>query len=128
MCPEADRVLELVLVVDPGELERAHPHAVRCDAEADAVPRKLVLAEELVERGRKRGDVAHLAGHDDAAGQWPACELEQPRGPVVGDTRRRELRGADLEPHNLAAQRLRCAALFDAPRSPYEVGELDLSL
>jgi hypothetical protein len=67
VCPETDRVLELVLVVDPCELERAHTHAVRRDAEADAAPRKLVRAEELIERRGERGDVAHLAGDDDAA-------------------------------------------------------------
>src|SRR3954453_15981321 len=126
--PEADRVLELALVVDPYEVEGAHADTVRRDADADAAPRKLVRAEELVERRRERGDVAHLAGDDDATRQRAACELEQPRGPVVRDTRRRKLRRAPLQPHAPPAQPLGPPGLLVARRSTCEPRELDVVL
>ena len=49
---EADGVCELLRVVDPADLERAHADPVVRDAEPDRVPRQLVLAEEGLERGR----------------------------------------------------------------------------
>ena len=66
----------------PFELERAHADAVRRDAEAHAAARKLVRAEELVERRRERGDVAHLAGDDDAARQRPRASWSSRADPL----------------------------------------------
>ena len=81
--PEADRVRELPLVLDPVDVEGADADAVRREPEPDAAARQLVLLEEAVERPCERGHVAHLAADDDAAVERPARELEEVGGAVV---------------------------------------------
>ena len=76
---EADRVRELALVVDAGDLERADADAVVRDAEPHALLRQLVLREQLLERRRERLDVAKLAADDDAVGERRARDLQELR-------------------------------------------------
>ena len=63
---EADRVLELLRVVDARDLEDADADAVVGDAEPDALARKLVLAEERAQRVGEQLGLAQLAADDDA--------------------------------------------------------------
>ena len=57
MRAEADRVRELPLVLDAREVERADADAVGRDPRRTPRRGSLLRAEELVERGRERGDV-----------------------------------------------------------------------
>ena len=77
---EPNDVAELALVVDAFDVDRAHADAVGADAEPDAPARKLVVAEEAVERRRERRDVAHLAADDDAGLERNPRELHELRG------------------------------------------------
>ena len=63
---EADRVRELLRVLDAGHLERAHADPVVGDAEPDAALGQLVLGEERLQCDRERLRVAQLAVDDDA--------------------------------------------------------------
>ncbi len=94
---EADRVLELLLVVDAHEVENADADAVAGDAEPHVLARKLVLGEELLQREGECFGIAHFAADDDALLERLARHLNELGGPVVDDTRGRELRRADLQ-------------------------------
>ena len=67
-----------------------------------AAARQVVRREELVQRGGERRDVADLAVDDDATREGLTRKLAQMRRAVVLDPSRCELRGAELEPHELA--------------------------
>ena len=62
---EADRVRELLRIVDAGHLEGADADAVVGDPQAHAALGKLVALEELLQRDRERLRVAELAADDD---------------------------------------------------------------
>src|SRR4051794_9064148 len=99
MRPETDGIAERAVVVDAFDVDRAHADAVRADAEPDAPAGQLVLGEEVRERRRERRDVAHLAADDDSRLERNPGELDElgAGAAVVDDTRRGDLRGADLE-------------------------------
>src|SRR5205085_12476070 len=94
---EADRVPELLRVDDADDVERPNADPVARDAEPDAAPRELVLAEERLERLGERLRVAQLAGNDDAGVERLARELEELRLAVVRDARGSQAGRADLE-------------------------------
>src|SRR5205823_758454 len=94
---EADRVPELPRVDDADDVERSHADPVARDAEPDAPPRELVLAEEGLQRLDERLRVAQLAADDDAGVERLARELEELRLAVVRDPRGGQAGGADLE-------------------------------
>ena len=137
---EANRVRELPVVLDAGDLEGADADAVRRDAEADAAARQPVLREELVERARERRHRTNLAGNDDPGREILPSELENVRRAVVRDSRRRELCRADLEADELALPlaRLRLfrsgsreaarSGLLRPRRPPHQIRELDFLL
>ena len=62
---EADRVLELVLVLDAGDLDHADADAAVREPEADASARQAFAAKNS-SAPSERGRVAHLAAVDDA--------------------------------------------------------------
>ena len=80
---ERDGVGELLLVVDPVDVQDADADAVRADAEPDALARQLVLLEELVERAGERRDVPDLAADDDAGLERLARELARASEPPL---------------------------------------------
>jgi hypothetical protein len=93
----ADRVLELLGVVDSCDLEDPDADPVVGDAEAHALARKLVLAEERAQRVGEKHRLAQLATDDDPVLEVVACDLNELGAAVVHDARGCELRGADLE-------------------------------
>src|SRR6185295_5460583 len=98
---EVNGVLELLRVVDPAELEHADTDAVARDPEPHALTRKLVFAEERLQRGRERVGLAELTADDDALVERGAGHLDDLGGAVVDDARCGELRCADLETDDL---------------------------
>src|SRR2546425_9518724 len=98
---EADRVGELLRVVDARDLERTDADPVVRDAEPDALLRQLVALEELPQCLREPVRVAQLAADDDAGVDPLAGNLQQLGVAVVRDARGRELRGTDLEADEL---------------------------
>ena len=80
---EADRVLELLRVVDAGDLEDADADAVVGDPEPDALARKLVLAEERAQRLGEQLGLAQLAADDDPVLEALARDLDELRVAVV---------------------------------------------
>src|SRR5947207_12218318 len=103
---KADRVRQLLLVVDTGNLERADADAVVGDTEAHAFLRKAVCREELLQSRGERIWIAQLAADDDSGLERRARDLQQLGGAVVGHTRSGELRSTDLQ----AGDALRAAA------------------
>ena len=99
--PEADRVGELVLVLDPGDLDLADADSSVRKTEPDVLPRKIVLLEERRQRSTERNRVAHLAARHDAGRKGLAMKLEHLLGAVVRDVGGRDLRRADFEAHEL---------------------------
>src|SRR5204862_155576 len=94
---EANCVVELVRIVDAGDLERADADAVVRNAEPHVAPRQVVLAEE---RAQSRGELlglAELAADDDARLQLVPHGLDELGGSVVRDRGSGELRRADLQ-------------------------------
>ena len=73
--PEADRVRELLRVVDAADLEHPHADSIVGDAQADVLAGELVLLEEGAQRGGERVRVAELAADDDAVLEVLACDL-----------------------------------------------------
>src|SRR4249920_2796254 len=57
---KANGVHELALVIDRRELDAPHADAARCDAEAHALARQVVLLEERAQRIRECLDVTEL--------------------------------------------------------------------
>src|SRR5438309_759211 len=70
-------------------------------AETDGGARNLVLAEERLQRRGERLGLAQLAADDDAWVERSSSELDDLRAIAVDDAGRGELRGADLQPHEL---------------------------
>src|SRR5262249_25546054 len=106
-----NRVRQLLLVVDAGDLERADAYAVVGDAQPDALLRQVVRGEELLQRLRERVRVAELAADDDPRLERRARGLQQLGGAVVRNPRGGELRCAALQARDLlrataAARRL----------------------
>ena len=98
MSAEGDSVRELALVVDSVDVEDADADPVRPDAEAHVLARQVVLREELVERTAERGDVAHLAGDDDAGLERLTRHLDESSTmPSLCDLGGGDLRRADLD-------------------------------
>ena len=83
VCTERDGVGELLVVVDPVDVEDADTDPVRSDSEANALPGQVVLLEELVERTAERRDVADLAADHDAGLERLACKLDELRPPLL---------------------------------------------
>ena len=100
---EADRVRELLRVVDAGDLEGADADPVVRDPEPDAALRQLVLGEERLEGERERLGVAELAVDDDAVVEPDTRGLHELGRLAVADARGRDLRAADLEADELLA-------------------------
>ncbi len=131
---EGDRVLELPLVLDPGDLDHPDADAAVAEAEPHALPGQPVLREERAEGLRERGGVAHLAPVQDARLERSLRDAQQPPVAVRDDLRGRQPGGADLEPDELVRRarplahlrRLRRAR--GAPAGELEVRELDLLL
>src|SRR5207249_4194017 len=98
---EADRVLELLRIVDPGDLEDADADAVVGDPEADALPRQFVLPEERAQLLGEELWLAQLAAYDETVVELLTGDLDQLRGAVVDDAGGRKLRAADLEADDL---------------------------
>ena len=94
---EANRVLELLVVVDAGDVEDPHADPVARDAEADVLARQLVAREEALERLGERFRIAQLTVDDDALRERLARDLQQLRGAVVRHARGGDLRAADLQ-------------------------------
>jgi hypothetical protein len=63
---EPDRVLELLLVVDAGDLDHADADAAVREAEPHVAARQRVGREELCQRLAERSGIANLAAVDDA--------------------------------------------------------------
>jgi hypothetical protein len=80
---EADGVLELLLVGDPRDLEDAHADPVARDAEANALARKPVLAEEGTENVREQLGLAQLAADDEAGVELGARDLDELGTPLL---------------------------------------------
>src|SRR3954447_26743370 len=99
---EADRVLEMGRVGEAADLEAADADAVGAHTEANALHRKLVLAEELLEVRAERVGVTELAADDDAAVERLTCELYDVDLAVLADVRGGDMGGADLQPDDLA--------------------------
>ena len=101
---EADGVVEAALVLDAVDVQGADTDAVAREADANVALRKLLLVEERADGVRERVFVTHLAVDDDAGGERAAREAEQLVATLgLGDDRRCELRGADLQSDDLAA-------------------------
>src|SRR3954451_267782 len=100
--PHALRVLETGRVAEAADLEAADAPAVGAQTEANALHRKLVLAEELLEVRAERVGVTELAADDDAAVERLTCELDDVDLAVLADVRGGDMGGADLQPDDLA--------------------------
>ena len=110
---EANGVVELGLVVDAGDVERADTDAVAREADAHVLLRELVLVEEHLQLVREGFRVADLAVDDQSAVDRPARELDELVAAVVlGHDGGGDLRSADLETDDrlapAAAARLAC--------------------
>ena len=101
--PEADRIRELLRVLDPRHLEGADADPVVGDAEPDAALGQLVLGEEGLERDRQCLGVAQLAVDDDAVVERGASRLDELDGLAVANPGGRDLGAADLETDELLA-------------------------
>ena len=99
--PEADRVRELLRVVDAADLEHPHADSIVGDAQADVLAGELVLLEEGAQRGGERVRVAELAAGDDAVLEVLACDLRDLRDAVVHDLGGSDLGRSDLQAHEL---------------------------
>src|SRR3954452_23427901 len=88
---EADGVFELLRVVDAGDLEDPDADAVVRDAQAHALARKLVLAEERLQGLGEELGLTQLAADDDAPVEVLSRDLDQFVGAVVDDPRGRQL-------------------------------------
>src|SRR5205814_7593 len=97
LCPEPDRVRELLRVFDPSDLEDADADTVVRDPEADVSARQLVLLEERAQGSRERLRLPKLARDDDPLVELLARDLLELGMAVVGDASGRELRRADLQ-------------------------------
>ena len=97
LCAEANRVLELLRVVDADDLERAHADAVVRNAEPDVALRQLVRLEERAQDLCEDIRLAQLAADDDPRLDLLPRELHELGAPVVLHPRRRDLRRADLQ-------------------------------
>jgi hypothetical protein len=94
---EADRILELLLVVDSDQVEHADADAVARDAEPHVLARELVAREELLQRERERLRVADFAADHDTLFERLPCHLHELGCAVVRHAGSGELRRADLE-------------------------------
>ena len=101
--PEANRIRELLRVLDPRHLEGADADPVVGDAEPDAALGQLVLGEEGLERDGQRLGVAQLAVDDDAVVERGASRLDELGGLAVAHAGGRDLGAADLETDELLA-------------------------
>ena len=88
---EADRVLELLRIVDPGDLEDADADAVVGDPEADALPRQLVLPEERAQLFGEELWLAQLPAYDETVVELLAGDLDELGRAVVDDAGGRKL-------------------------------------
>src|SRR5207244_4152438 len=93
---DTNRIRELLLVLDAGDLEGADTDPVVRKAEPNALLGQAVLREEVLERLGERFGIAQLPADDDARGERLTRDLQQLCRAVVRDTRRGKLRGADL--------------------------------
>jgi hypothetical protein len=87
----ADRVRELLGILDPADLEHAHADAVVGDPEPDVLAGQPVLLEEEAQRIRERFRLAQLAADDDPSIEILSDDLCDVRVAVVDD-----LCGGDL--------------------------------
>src|ERR1700693_5464776 len=85
-----DCVFELAGILRSGDLEDADADAVVRDAEADALPWKLVLAEKQAQRLREQLRLAQLAADDQARFEVLARDLDELGRAVVLDAGRRD--------------------------------------
>ena len=97
---EADRVLELLRIVDARDLEDPDADAVVGDPEPHALARKLVFAEERAQRLGKKLRLAQLTADHETVVEVLARDLDELRRPIVDDPGGSELGGADLQPHD----------------------------
>ena len=100
---EADRVRELLRILDPGHLERADADPVVGDPEPHAALRQLVGGEERLQRHRERLGIAQLAVDDDPVLERDAGGLDELGRLGVADPRSGDLGAADLEADELLA-------------------------
>ena len=98
---EPDRGLELLLVVDLGQLDHANGDLLARDAEADPLG-KLVLAEERAELLGQAVDVDDLTLVEEAGAESRGRGLDQPRRASAGELGSGDEAGLDVEPHDRA--------------------------
>ena len=94
---EKDRVLELLDVVNPADLEDPDADAVVRDPEPNVLARKLGVLEERLQRICESLRVTKLAADDDPGRELLPGELHELGRPVVANLRSCQLRSADLE-------------------------------
>src|SRR5437762_1604901 len=73
--PKANRVVQLLVVLDAADLEHADADAVAGDAEPDSLAGQLVRPEEPLQRLGQRLGVPQLSADDDAGLQGLARDL-----------------------------------------------------
>ena len=98
----ANRVLELLRIVDSRDLEHTDTDAVVGDSEPDVLARQLVLAEEILEGHGQNLGLTQLPADDHAALEVFTGHLDEFGGAVVDDAGGRELRCTDLQADELA--------------------------